>query len=100
ITDTAFDLSGAGMTARGLIGGPGDCKGQLHGEDRALPFARALRVDRSAMRLHDVLHDRESEPETAVRSGRARLTLLEPLEDEGQCLRANALTVVGDGDLD
>src|SRR5436853_440003 len=38
--------------------------------------------------------------EPAVRSGRARLTLLEPLEDEGQCLGPNALTVVGDRDLD
>src|SRR5438045_1320527 len=82
IPDAEVGFTGAGVAALGLIGRPGDREGQLLGEDRALPFARALRVDRPAMRLHDVLHDRESEPEPAMRSGRARLTLLEPPADE------------------
>src|SRR5690349_1616034 len=88
------------MAADRLIHGPGDREGQLHGEDGALPLARALRMDRSAMRLRDVLHDRESEAQPAMRPGRARFALLEPLEDEGQHLGPNALTVVGHGDLD
>ena len=52
------------------------------------------------MHLHEVLGDGKTEAEAAVLSGRRRIGLLEAIEDVIQEARRDALTAVGDHELE
>src|SRR5438128_3708762 len=69
-------------------------------EDRAPVLARALRAHGAAVKLDDVLHQREAEPEAAVRARARAVALAERLEDVRNELRRDPDARVGDDDLD
>jgi hypothetical protein len=60
-------------------------------ESRALAFARARGLDRSAMQLDQVFDKSQTEAEAAVPSGARRVGLLEAVKDVGQEISADAL---------
>src|SRR6266850_569728 len=66
----------------------------------AATFAAALHLHPSAVRFGEMLHDRQSEPESAVLARRRAVGLTERLEDVRQELARDPATGVGDRDLD
>src|SRR6185295_20330859 len=71
-----------------------------HAERRAAVLAGALRLDRTAVELDEVPHNREADAEPAEPAGAAALCLAKPLEDMRQKLGDDADAVVGDRELD
>ena len=72
----------------------------MHGDGRALAFARAPDPDGAAVQLDEALHDRQPEAEAAVLARRRRVALPEPLEQVRNELRLDADAGVGHADLD
>ena len=52
------------------------------------------------MRFNEALHEREAETQAAVRSGLGSIFLSEPLEDEREKVRADAMAVIVNVDDD
>ena len=78
--------------ASGLVRGHRDDR-QPHGERRAPSLAAAFNADRPAVRLDEVLDDRQPEPETAVTPRRRAIRLPERLEHRRQELSGNPAPV-------
>src|SRR6185436_1430283 len=72
--------------------------GQLDGEARASSFAATVGVNAPAVKLDDVPHDRQPDPQPAVRTHAAGVGLAEAIEDVGQKLWIDARPVVADDD--
>ena len=60
-----------------------DPRRQPHAEFASLIAARASRRNAAAVKLHELLDQREAEPEAAIPGARARVALIEHLEDPG-----------------
>src|SRR6185369_16025514 len=64
---------------------------QIHDENRPLPKSITFGADRSAMQLHQVPHDRKTEPESALSSGDRAFSLTKTIEHVRQKLRRDTL---------
>ena len=93
------------MSAAALVAREGGCawarvsdERDRHPERRPVPLAGALRADRAAMQVDEVLHDCEAEPEAAVkpRGGAIRLAeAAEQVRDELARIRDEQQGIVG-----
>ena len=63
---------------------------QADDERRSLVLAAALRLDGAAVQLDELFHDRQAEPEPAVRARRRRIGLAKALEQIRQELGLDA----------
>src|SRR6266511_2248143 len=70
---------------------------QVDGKGRAEAGACAVRLDASAVQVHDVPRDREAEPEAAVQARGGRVRLAEAIEHRGQEVRVDADAGVAHG---
>src|SRR6185369_7758063 len=66
---------------------------QIHDENRPLPKSITFGADRSAMQLHQVPHDRKTEPESALSSGDRAFSLTKTIEHVRQKLRRDTSPV-------
>ena len=73
---------------------------QPHGECRALADAGALGVHRAAVHADQIVDDRQTQPEAAVRARRAAVALTEALEHVRQKAGIDAASGIGDDDLE
>src|SRR5947209_16879120 len=73
---------------------------EQNGEGRALVPPGALDRDRSSMRLHQRLTDRQTQPQPAKADLDVVAPLLEGIEDDRELLRVDADAGVGDLDAD
>src|SRR5262249_26718344 len=93
-----FDRSRRASSPAGRRGNGADR--QHHFESRALVFASAYDLDRSAMQFDHVLDKSQAEAKATV-PFRARLVgLSEAVKDKGQEIRANAFAGIAHGDAD
>ena len=74
--------------------------GQSYRERRALADARALRVHRAAMHPDQVVHDSQTQPETAMGARCAAVALTETFEHVRQEIRIDAASGICHDDLD
>src|SRR6185503_7719121 len=72
------------------------CQRQIDGENRTAPEPFTFRADRSAMQLHQVPHDREPEPESALSSRDRTLSLTNTVEHVWQKCGRDAFTRITD----
>ncbi len=70
---------------------------KLDDECRAVAFAGAVHPDNAAVKLDEVLDDRQTQAQAAVFTGGGGVSLAELVEDIGQKCGADAATVVGNG---
>src|SRR6185436_20693740 len=63
---------------------------QLNRERRAVPFTRACGPGLAAVKLDDVLHDREAEAQSAIRPRDRGISLTKTIEDKRQDVSTNA----------
>ncbi|ESS40103.1 hypothetical protein P355_3092 [Burkholderia cenocepacia KC-01] len=70
---------------------------QRHRDGHAAPGARARRDHLAAVQLRDVAHDRQAEPQTALRRRERAFRPAERVEQVRQVFRRDALPGVGDG---
>src|SRR5205809_435888 len=68
---------------------------EAHGEGSASPFAAALNANHTSMQLNELPDNRQTEPEPAMRPGRTRFLLTEPVEDIRQKLSIDPSPGIG-----
>ena len=73
---------------------------QAHHEGAPLPCSAAMGDDRPAVHLDQMLHQRQAEPQPAVPSLRAAVSLAEAIEHERQQVGRDPLPRIGDAHLD
>ena len=72
----------------GIVDAIGRRRAERNGRGERRPVAPALHRDRSAVQLHELLHQREPDPRTRLRAGRRLVHLVESLEDVRESDRA------------
>src|SRR5205814_10397357 len=72
---------------------------QADGKFRARPFSGAVGAHRPAVKLDEVAHDREAEPEATLAASRRAVRLPEALEDVRQEFRSDADARVAHDDI-
>src|SRR5437879_3507846 len=94
-TAAAGNCGAAGFARRGGRGaGSAGVAREAHGEDGAAAFAGAVGADLAAVEFDDVPHDRQPDPQSAVRSRAGAVGLAEAVEDVGEELGVDAGAVV------
>src|SRR5712664_3154708 len=73
---------------------------QSHAKCRSLIAPVARRVDRPAVQLDEMSHDREAEADAAVFARACAILLSKSFENVWQEIRGNAVACVADDDLD
>ena len=80
------------------LGEGGDRSGRQVDRERAADAERAFDGHAAAMRLHDVLDDRQAQAGAAELAAAGPIDAVEPLEDPREVLGGDAAAAIGDGD--
>src|SRR5829696_1317990 len=75
------------------------CEGKLHSKRCALSFSRTFSPHIPTMKMYEMLHNRQSEPQSGGMSPGRAITLTETVKNMRQKIGRYALACIADGDL-